>query len=79
MSSRTFEQKSPEGGQLAMGQLMQLLLDEVSRAEGLARDLQDARETNHEYLEAIGERDRLIQEYIESLQKMRAALRKGNS
>lgn len=75
----TFEHYSPEDEQLAMTQLMRLLSDEVARTESLARDLQEARETNHKYLEAIGERDRLIQEYIESLQRMRADLREGNS
>lgn len=79
MMSNTSEQGPPDVHRLAMDQLMQVLSDEVVRAEGLARDLQEARETNNKYIEAIRERDHLLQEYIESLQTMRVEMRKGRS
>lgn len=53
-------------------ELIRLLREEAHNAKTLAQDLQMARETNQKYLDALADRDRLIQEYIETIQKMRA-------
>lgn len=53
-------------------ELIRLLREEAHNSKTLAQDLQVARETNQKYLEALADRDRLIQEYIETIQKIRA-------
>lgn len=58
----------------AIAELIQLLREETFQAQILASDLQAARNTNQKYLDALADRDKLIQEYIETIQNFRAKL-----
>lgn len=73
MSSYTPPPASDVNTPPAIVDLVRLLREETHNSLALAQDLQMAQERNLKYLMALADRDKLIQEYIETIQKYRAA------